>query len=107
MVLFVTLLSGVTACGTFRDMSKSVAQLELGMSKKECIAILKNDYQVEFASMTPDGALEVLKFYSSTASDYILHFLNGELVEYHRYIPPPQPPAAPEHGHNHKRENNF
>ena len=67
---------------------ESSRQLVLGMNKQEAIAIMGKDYFVEAASQIPEGKLEILHFRSYYHSDYLLYFINDNLSEFHRYIPP-------------------
>lgn len=69
------------------DLKQQVQLLELGQQKQEVIQLLGTNFYVESAGYTPEGKLEVLH-YRSYYDDYLLYFLNGELTEFHRYIPP-------------------
>ena len=70
------------------DYGKLTQQLELGMSKEEAIGIMGKDFFIESALQTFDGKMEVLHFRAAYYSDYLLYFLDGNLTEFHRYIPP-------------------
>lgn len=84
----ITLFS-FTSCAVLLgvDLKEKIQLLELGQSKQEVIQLLGTDYYVESAGYTPEGKLEVLHF-RSYYDDYLLYFLEGELTEFHRYIPP-------------------
>lgn len=94
----------MASCGT--SMQTGVKQVQLSMSKAEVISKLGKDFQIVSMAQTEHGNLEVLRFVDSagiingsyTKGYYILHFLNGKLVElnYEDYIPPIHPP----HPHN-------
>lgn len=79
-----------TSCATVYgpNMDKLSQQLELGMSRQEAISIMGKDFFVESAHQEREGKMEVLHFKSLYYSEYLLYFLNGELVEFHRYIKP-------------------
>ena len=90
ILLFLSAVLLLSACATVVNLDNRAKSLHLGMSKSQAVRVLGDSYDIELSSRTPDGALEVLHFYSSYSNDYILHFLNGELVEFHKYIPPHQ-----------------
>lgn len=69
------------------DLREKVQLVELGQSKQDIIQILGTEYSIESAGYTPEGKLEVLHF-RSVYDDYLLYFLDGQLTEFHRYIPP-------------------
>lgn len=86
------------ACSSTRmSMAEKINQLELGISKKEALAIMGDKYRVESVMEVPEGKLEVLFFYDFWDSDYTLYFLNGHLREYHRIVPQPTPPKQEVH----------
>lgn len=96
VILFALSLFG--ACSsTHVSLVNRIKQLELGMSKKEALAIMGDRYRVESAMEVPEGSLEILLFENPWDSDYTLYFLNGYLREYHRIVPPPTPPKQEVH----------
>lgn len=69
-------------------MEQRAQQLELGMSKQDAINIMGNDYYIESSFQAPEGNVLILHFRSTYYSEYLLYFLNNELTEFHKYIPP-------------------
>jgi len=92
-VLFCVL--SFSSCGTMHLGSK-LKNVEIGMTKKEVINILGNNYDIVAARDTPDGPFEVLRYYNATIDGgipYIVNFLDGRLVEWYRETSlPPHPP---------------
>ena len=80
----------LNSCAVFYgpNTEKLTQQLELGMSKQRVIEIMGTNYFVESAMQVPEGKLEILHFRSTEYPNYLLYFLNGDLTEFHRYIPP-------------------
>jgi len=103
-ILFTLLCSFILiSCGTtsFVDRAK---KLELGMTKREVISVMGNDFRVISASKTPEGDLEILRYVATVSyTDYVIYLLDGKLVEWHEENPnehpgrPPHPPK-PHHG---------
>jgi len=92
-LLFILFASIIFAsCATFYgpNLNELSKRLELGMSRQESVSIMGKDYFIESSSQTPDGKVEILHFRSAYYQEYLLYFLNDELVEFHRYIPPQQ-----------------
>ena len=81
---------GLCACATMVNLDNRVKNLELGMSRKDAVKVLGNEYVIEVKSIMSEGEMEVLRFYSSYSNDYVLRFLNGGLFEFHKYIAPVQ-----------------
>lgn len=106
--LIVFLLLMMASCGA--SMQTGVKQVQLSMSRAEVISKLGNDFQVVSMAQTEHGNLEVLRFVdrtgvidgSYTKGFYILHFLNGKLVElnYEDYMPPVTHPTHPHNSLN-------
>ncbi|MDU1904806.1 MAG: hypothetical protein E6772_08485 [Dysgonomonas sp.] len=88
LLLSVVILTSCASAFGIADLGSRVKKLELGMSKREALGILGNTYDVQVASRTGDGDLEILKFTSMTSYNYLVHFLDGRLVEWHKDIPP-------------------
>ena len=92
-VLYSLLLVGLLAscASTFgvANLGSKVKKLELGMSKKEALNILGKTYDVVAVSQTPEGNVEILSFFGTNGPTYIVHFLDGKLVEYHLDRPMP------------------
>ncbi len=86
--LFIGLL--LTACSSMMQalkMDNKIKEIELGMSRKEVIHILGNNYEPIGASVTPHGSFERISYYVFSQSDntdghYILTFRDGKLVEW-------------------------
>lgn len=93
LILWLSVFLFTSCASTFGivDLNSRIKKLELGMTKKEALDILGKTYDTEVVSRTRDGDLEVLKFYPMTGYNYLVHFLNGRLVEWHKDIPPQQP----------------
>lgn len=87
-ILLFTLCLIICSCASVVNLDKRVQNLELGMSKREVIRILDKNYNIEVMSQTPEGEFEVWHFYSSYSNDYVLHFLNGSLIEFHKHWEP-------------------
>lgn len=69
-------------------MDDRAKKLELGISKQEAIKIMGNNYFIEFLSQNANKQVEVLHFRSIYYNEYLLHFIDGRLFEFHKYIPP-------------------
>lgn len=86
----------VTSCAVFygTDMDSRAKKLQLGMTRQEVINIMGNDYYIESSSQMPEGNLVVLHYNATVYyNEYLIYLLDGELVEFHRYVPPPAPPV--------------
>lgn len=107
-VAFTAILSAVlVSCGTNHEIG--IKQVQLQMTKQEVLKKLGNDYQVVSLVQTPQGQLEVIRYTTYGAVDnqavpshyYVLHFLDGKLVELnHEDALPPvvvQPPHTRPH----------
>ena len=83
-----------SSCGTM-NLGTKLKSVEIGMTKQEVRNILGNGYDVVAARDTPDGALEVWRYYNATIDGsipYIVNFLDGKLVEWYKEVPhPPHP----------------
>lgn len=81
--LAVALIIAMCSCST-SNLNSRVKNLELDMTKKEVVKVLGNSYEVKSAVRTPEGyKLEIYRFYGNLLSnDYIVHFLDGVLVEW-------------------------
>lgn len=94
--IFILLLisSILCSCKVFygENYDDSVKKLELGMSKKEVLHIMGNNYVIQNSSSTPDGNIEILLFNTIFYSNYALVFLDGELIEINNI--PPRPNAT-------------
>ncbi len=97
-ILVVLLLAFILpACGTLNT-SGRVKKLEIGMDKKEVINILGKGYRVVSAAKTPEGTLEILRYESSIDYDYMIHLLDGKLIEWYEERPKPQHEHKHQHG---------
>jgi len=76
----------LSSCG-YLDFSKKIEKIEIGMTKKDVIKILGNDYTLVQVRPTPEGLLETFR-YHTTIDDYILNFLDDKLQEW--YVPQPE-----------------
>lgn len=85
--ILVALLSFMLlSCATTRS---GMQQVQLGMSKQEVENKVGRHFQVVSMTQTDQGGLEVLRYNDDVAENsgvvtkgyYILHFLNGKLVE--------------------------
>jgi len=75
------------SCGTTNFVNRA-KKLELGMTKKEVISVMGNDFRVISASQTPEGNIEVLRYIASIdVTEYVIYLLDGKLVEWHEDIP--------------------
>lgn len=93
ILLSVFLLNSCASQGGLNRMEK-LEKLELGMSKKEVLAIMGDKYIVDSVSETPEGKMEVLSFNATYHyPEYLLYFLDGRLKEYHRVVPLPPVPT--------------
>lgn len=78
----------IVSCATVQSGMQGV---QLGMNRQEVVKKLGSDFQVVSMVQTDQGGLEILRFPDTVAQDgtfvtkgyYILHFLNGKLVESH------------------------
>lgn len=70
------------------NMDDRAKKLVLGMTKEDAVRIMGNNYFIEFSSQTPEEQIEVLHFRSISYNEYLLHFVNGELIEFHKYAAP-------------------
>lgn len=86
---FVALFSFVLiSCATVQTGMQGV---QLGMNRQEVVNKLGKDFQVVSMVQTDKGGLEILRFPDQIAENgtfvtkgyYVLHFLNGKLVESH------------------------
>lgn len=85
LAIFSCILS-FSSCGTM-NLGSKLKKVEIGMSKKEVINILGTGYDQVAARDTPDGTLEILRYYNATIDGtipYTVSFLNGTLVEWYR-----------------------
>jgi len=87
--IFVAFLSFVLiSCANVQSGMQGV---QLGMNRQEVVKKLGTDFQVVSMVQTDKGALEILRFTDQIAENgtivtkghYILHFLDGKLVESH------------------------
>ncbi|WP_165022609.1 MULTISPECIES: hypothetical protein [unclassified Dysgonomonas] len=86
-LLLVIVLTSCASTFGVANLNSKIKKLELGMTKKEALSIVGKEYDLVVASQTADGRLEVLRFTPVAGRIYLLHFLNGELVEYHEEVP--------------------
>lgn len=75
----------LVSCTTVRSGMQGV---QLGMTRQEVVNKLGKDFQVVSMVQTDKGALEILRFAdytpeAGTTGHYIMHFLDGKLVESH------------------------
>ena len=78
----------IVSCATVQSGMQGV---QLGMNRQEVVKKLGSDFQVVSMVQTDQGGLEILRFPDTVAQDgtfvtkghYILHFLEGKLVESH------------------------
>ncbi|MDR1092157.1 MAG: hypothetical protein LBL79_13875 [Prevotella sp.] len=75
----------LVSCATVQSGMQGV---QLGMNRQEVVKKLGNDFQVVSMVQTDKGGLEILRFSNYTLEAgitgyYILHFLDGKLVESH------------------------
>ncbi|WP_029904569.1 DUF3192 domain-containing protein [Prevotella sp. 10(H)] len=87
-ILSISLLFASCAAVYGPNLEKEVQRLDLGMTKQETINIMGKNYFVESVSQVEEGKLEVLFFRSTYYPSYLLYFIDGNLSEFHRYIPP-------------------
>lgn len=96
-LLFSTLIVVLfAACASH---SKTIRDIELGMSKQQVVSIMGKGYISESSVQHPDGNVEIISYTSSAydasstliTTKYILHFLNGKLVEWYRDENRPHP----------------
>lgn len=107
LTVFVSLM--LISCGA--SLSTNIQQTQLGTSRNEVTAKLGTDFQVVSMVQTEQGNLEILRYTDRVAEDgkiiiqgyYILHFLDGKLVElnYEEAMPSPVHPPRP-HPRPHK-----
>ena len=97
LILFIVGLL-FSACSVSK-LDRSVKSLELGMSKKQVIRAMGDKYTLEFKSVTPEGNVEALRYHASDAESnkhsYVLHFLDGNLVEVSHHFMSSKQPAFP------------
>jgi len=86
-ILFVVLFYSCASTFGVSNLGAKVRKLEIGMTKKEALKILGNTYDVVAASQAQEGKVESLRFISTTNNTYLLHFLDGKLVEFHEGKP--------------------
>lgn len=96
-LLFLLLFIAVTfaSCGTLNTSARA-KKLEIGMTKQEVIKVMGQGFRIVSASKLPEGTMEVLRYESSIDYDYMIHLLNGKLVEWYEERPRPQ--------HRHEKE---
>lgn len=88
------------SCGTTSLVSKA-KKLELGMTKKEVVSAMGDNYRVISASQTPEGNVEVLRYTATIdTTEYVIYLLDGRLIEWHEEIP-----NGNHHSHSHKGRN--
>ncbi len=80
-----------SSCGTTK-IEKSLDHIQLGMTKREVISILGNNYTIGGAAATRDGNIETLQYNSEnimqgTSTRINFNFLEGKLVEWFREKP--------------------
>ncbi|WP_029904219.1 hypothetical protein [Prevotella sp. 10(H)] len=77
----------MVSCGA--SLQSGIKHVQLDMTKQEVIGKLGNDYEVASMAKTEQGNVEVLRYTIYMAHEnkavpsnyYLLHFLNGKLVE--------------------------
>lgn len=101
-LLFLLLIMAIVfvSCGTINTSSRA-KKLELGMTKQEVIKTMGQGYRIVSASKAPEGTLEVLRYESSVDYNYMIHLLDGKLVEW--YEERPRPEHQHEHEHRHEK----
>lgn len=69
--------------------SQKAKQLSLGMNKESVIEIMGKNYYIEALYETEEGVMEVVTFCDiDKTRKYTLYFLNNNLKEIQKYIPP-------------------
>lgn len=91
-IICLTLIIYFTAaCSIIKDawnFEANIKKIELGMSKKEVIALVGTDYEIVGAEATPSGDIETISYIGGIVDNYrtyyILNFENKKLVEWHK-----------------------
>ncbi|NDV79777.1 hypothetical protein [Dysgonomonas sp. 511] len=84
--LFVSAI--LVSCSTVDD---GIKKTQLGMTKQQVVKVMGDNYQIKAMTQTSEGALEIWRYtmyvldssrqQTTARSYYLLHFLNGKLVE--------------------------
>lgn len=86
-LLLIGLLSSCASAFGVVGLGSKMKKLELGMTKEETLNVLGNSYDVIATSQTPEGKLEIFRFYGMNTFSYSTYFLDGKLVEWHEGEP--------------------
>ena len=101
--MFSIILALLASSCSSLTVEKKARNLEIGMTKKEVMNIMGNNYTVMAARDTPDGAVETISYLSTLDPPFVITFLDGRVVEWYMdrssstpQTPPP-PPSKPHH----------
>lgn len=86
-VIFMLSAMMFTSCASVSNQlsaSKNMTKVELNMTKQEVIRIMGKTYEVVGSRNTPDGSEETIGYLDAYNDIYLLTFLNGKLVEFHK-----------------------
>ncbi|MDR3059474.1 MAG: hypothetical protein LBU84_15230 [Prevotella sp.] len=64
--------------------SKNMTKVELNMTKQEVTKIMGKTYEVVGSRNTQEGSEETIGYHDAYNDIYLLTFLNGKLVEFHK-----------------------
>jgi hypothetical protein len=78
------LLTSCAAMGNQMTAARNMTRIELGMTKRDVVKIMGDTYQVIGSRATREGTEESIGYLDNHNDIYILTFLNGKLVEYHK-----------------------
>ena len=78
------LLASCAALGNQINANRNITRIELDMPKRDVVKIMGNTYEVVGSRQTGEGPLETIGYLNGNNDIYLLTFLNGRLVEYHK-----------------------
>lgn len=86
LIYLLMMTVALTACGSLQ-IEKKMRDVELGMTKRQVVSILGNNYESAGARQTQDGDIETIRYSSLTLTEkvdqyFILSFKDGKLVEW-------------------------
>jgi hypothetical protein len=90
------LLTSCAAIGNQMTAARNMTRVELDMTKRDVVKIMGDTYEVIGSRATREGTEEIIGYLDANNDIYMLTFLNGKLVEYHKEW-------LPKHDHDHDR----
>lgn len=89
----------LTSCASINNQlsaGSNMTKVQLSMTKDEVVKIMGRTYEVVGSRQTNEGSEETIGYLDAYNDIYMLTFLNGRLVEYHKeWLPKPRTEPMP------------